>query len=1396
MQSEFKLRKRGFLIGVFVIVTIILFSNTLTGFAAETPQKDAITKARNWLEANQNEDGSWGKYDIAFRDTSEIVSIFAKEETPKEYIKNSIQWLENLELKNHDMASRILPVIENRDRQREIVNTILLDQNKDGGWGITEGYESDIFDTILIVHAFAKELKTEKSENIEKTDQIIMSMQKAVSYIISEQNSNGSWSYEENGDSAVSLTAQVLLTLNDFKTKTNLTSVPLQTAMRKGGEYLLSVQNIDQTWGKDEDSIIKTLLSYRAILHTIGIDVVDTVDLSIIEVQNTNGSWYNNPYITALAIKAIEESKDVPDAEINSIRLWKNADGEKTECYLYKAYETMEIEVDSTYCNIEVDFLYYIKKQDGSIISVDSEEKSIWNTKSSLPGDYSVIVQMKDKLSGKIFATAERHFIISPSFKMETVILTTDPKNTRTDYAVEVRTEATIITEANADKELDLKLTISNGSIEVKKEEKRILCKAENSVHSLDLASFTPDVSLIGDYCVQLQVFDGEMLLWEGKTIFEVLPPLPPTRIEATQSIDRSFLYPGDDLVGIQLKLMGEGIPEAPQRMPIDIVLILDSSGSMSGTPWIKTKEAAQLIADMIQPEDRCAVVSFGSSSQVHVALTSNKDFVKQSIANMYFSGGGTAMDAGIQAGFNILSEVGDDRQKVFILLSDGYPNSQSRVYSQISTVIEKQIKLFTLGLGSGVNGAFMKDIAHKTGGTYNFSPTPQELNSMMIEIAGEIFDTAGKQVIVESTIPVSPMTINMDKIQPIPTNRIDHLDGTKTLTWTLDRVVMGQEKVFEIEYYGSNLTPGTEVILTTNTKVSYVDKNNTNVVINLPDLCIPVRKYILDSKVTTDKERYTANEEIRISHIVKNLSNHSSTLVGKIEIVDKDGKVIQPIAKEEHTWSGGQSKEFNYTWNTRNTMVGTYKVRVTWSGEDKTVSLDETTFEIIPDAGISNTVRVHKKQYTANEEVNINQKIKNNSTNYIAKGMTVKTTIRDEENNSIDSFSHVLPEILPNGDATVKSSWNTKQNSPGNYSIITEVYREMDKVTDSHVEFVIVEGTGVKVGITGEIEILKKQIDPMDKIDFKYRMQNRGNVILEDITARVRLIDQATEKVMETWLTPINELDLDEVYEEEKIGMMHQLESGIFMVVFDVVFPDGREIPIDSGYLSVQKETSDESLSYAMFAGDEEDGIKMGTNDTVINGDIHSNAGFNSSWGRLIVNGRASTVGDIEASGAVMIEESRTGVDSVTILDICNDIRNRIAADATYSPDLYQNIQYHQEIDLPRSHISDDAIDIRGNSLTLGGYLYAKEDINLHLNSCKNRNDRGIVLCSEEGDISLQGNEMNLTGVIYAPNGTVYIQTNHFQLKGRIIAKKIIVDRTNYFNITSTDKDLELMEY
>lgn len=51
---------------------------------------------------------------------------------------------------------------------------------------------------------------------------------------------------------------------------------------------------------------------------------------------------------------------------------------------------------------------------------------------------------------------------------------------------------------------------------------------------------------------------------------------------------------------------------------------------------------------------------------------------------------------------------------------------------------------------------------------------------------------------------------------------------------------------------------------------------------------------------------------------------------------------------------------------------------------------------------------------------------------------------------------------------------------------------------------------------------------------------------------------------------------------------------------------------------------------------------------------------------------------------------------------------------------------------------------------------------------------EKPVVLCSQNGDISIEALRFNGNGLIYAPNGTVTIRASEVNYTGTIFAKKI----------------------
>lgn len=331
-------------------------------------------------------------------------------------------------------------------------------------------------------------------------------------------------------------------------------------------------------------------------------------------------------------------------------------------------------------------------------------------------------------------------------------------------------------------------------------------------------------------------------------------------------------------------------------------------------------------------------------------------------------------------------------------------------------------------------------------------------------------------------------------------------------------------------------------MLLTRNTTIPYVDKNDSTVTETLPDLEISVNKYMLDSAVATDKAVYTANEQATVTNTAKNLTEYATSLNGKVEILDSEGNLVECLTDTAvGTWEAGETKTFTFSWNTGKTITGTYKARVTWSEGSKVISVAQTGFDIVADAEISGTVTVDKVSYTAGEEVHITETINNNSTNSIEAGLNVVTGIKDPNGTEIWGVDNSLPEILPAEQTGVNNAWNTGTYAPGRYIVTMDIFEGTTKLAESSTSFNIVSAAEGIYGITADIDVIQNFVYPADAVEFKYTANNTGNVALNDVMIRIRIVETATETILGTVSDTIN-LDIQESRTALPLSVSHWL--------------------------------------------------------------------------------------------------------------------------------------------------------------------------------------------------------------------------------------------------------------
>lgn len=172
-----------------------------------------------------------------------------------------------------------------------------------------------------------------------------------------------------------------------------------------------------------------------------------------------------------------------------------------------------------------------------------------------------------------------------------------------------------------------------------------------------------------------------------------------------------------------------------------DIALVLDASGSMSGTPIANAKYAARSFVDAMYIDDRIGIITFDSSAKTIADMTYAKDNTKKQeikdlINNNVSASGGTATNTGLNKALQMLEDNTTLNKKVIVLLCDGDVQDPSTV---ISKAKQQNIKIYTVNFGSSGTTLLTK-MAQDTGGKYYYAKTVEQLTKAFYDIERETY--------------------------------------------------------------------------------------------------------------------------------------------------------------------------------------------------------------------------------------------------------------------------------------------------------------------------------------------------------------------------------------------------------------------------------------------------------------------------------------------------------------------------------------------------------------------------------------------------------------------------------------------------------------------------------
>ena len=301
------------------------------------------------------------------------------------------------------------------------------------------------------------------------------------------------------------------------------------------------------------------------------------------------------------------------------------------------------------------------------------------------------------------------------------------------------------------------------------------------------------------------------------------------------------------------------GLSAAPDisSNPTDIVLVLDRSGSMAGSPLANMKVGAKTFIDIIDEStdgaqdgnigsgSHMGIVSFASIATADTGLITSTDTLKNVVDGLAAGGATNHADAFSKA--IQLFDPASSNARVIVMFTDGKTTAGAPPAPVAAEARAAGIIIYCIGLlgDDGIDVEVLNDWATDPDASHvAVTPDEEELEDLFADLAADISKPGALDIVIDEMVNPDFTIVSIDP----PSKGTAEMINATTLQWKISELGVSGNEGASLEFYIKHIgqTSGSKPV---NASITYSDKNGNKVTFPEPYVTVDCEKPVEPEK-------------------------------------------------------------------------------------------------------------------------------------------------------------------------------------------------------------------------------------------------------------------------------------------------------------------------------------------------------------------------------------------------------------------------------------------------------------------------------------------------------------------------------------------------------------------